>query len=302
MPDSDDVTARPDRGLPATELAELRSRAVAVAYRMVGSRSEAEDIAQDTMVKVQAAAAREELRSAAAFTTTVATRLAIDHLRSARVRREEYVGPWLPEPLSAIGADDTAAAAELADSLSFAMLVVLESLGPLERAAFLLHDTFGYGYDELSRILDRSPAACRQLVSRARRRIADDRPPLPTDPQEHRELLGRFVAAARSGDLAGLVDVLAPDAVVITDGGANMKAARHPIRGRDRVSRFMHSIGPRIFDGFEVELTDVNGQLGFVAWDGEAATLVGTIEVADGKIVTVRSVRNPDKLRWFRRS
>ena len=296
-------------GLGDRELAELRGRAVAVAYRMLGSRSEAEDVAQDTLERVRRAAdggaadegtgAHEPIRNLAAFTTTVATRLAIDHLRSARVRRERYVGPWLPEPIQTVSSSDPEAAAELGDSLSFAMLVVLESLGPDERAAFLLHDTFGYGYDELAVVLDRSPAACRKLVSRARQRIAARRPRVVTDHDEHREVLERFIGAARSGDLDRLLEVLAPESLLVTDGGATLKAARHPIRGRARLARFLASIGPRVFATGEVTFEDVNGELGVVVREEGTVVLVGTAEVDGGRISTVHWVRNPDKLRWF---
>jgi RNA polymerase sigma-70 factor, ECF subfamily len=285
------------------DLTALRARAVEVAYRMLGSRTEAEDIAQETIVRVQAALGREEIRTPAAYTTTVATRLAIDHLRSARVRRESYVGPWLPEPISGLSAsapghDDVVARAELADSVSFAMLVVLESLGPVERAAFLLHDTFGYGYDELAVILDRSEAACRQLVSRARTRVAEGRPRFRPDPEEHRELLARFVDAAQRGDVDGLLAVLAPDAVFVSDGGANVMAARHPIMGADRVSRFVSHVWTKPREGVEVELTTVNGEPGIAVWVDGVLTDVGTAEILDGRISTMHFVRNPDKLHW----
>lgn len=293
------------------DLTQLRDRAVAVAYRMVGSRTDAEDIAQTTMLRVAAAidhgAAGEDLRSPEAFTTTVATRLSIDHLRSARVRREQYVGPWLPEPvggaatdpLDPVSAADPAAAAALGDSLSFAFLVVLESLGPVERAAFLLHDTFGYGYDELAAVLDRSEESCRQLVSRARRRLADRRPRFTVDDVEHRRLLDRFVAAARTGDVDALVGLLAPDAELVSDGGALRKAARHPIVGRDRVVRFVQKIGPRVFRDATATVEPVNGELAFVVRRGGEVTLVGILETAAGEVVALRWVSNPDKLRWI---
>lgn len=286
------------------ELVELRDRAVAVAYRMLGSRSEAEDVAQDTIEKVRGVMGRvddggEAIRTPAAYTTTVATRLSIDHLRSARVRREQYVGPWLPEPIQGVSSADPEGAAELNDSLSFAMLVVLESLGPLERAAFLLHDTFGYGYDELAQILDRSPTTCRKLVSRARQRVAERRPRVATDGVEHRVVLERFVDAARGGDIDALLELLTPETVLVADGGATMKSARHPIRGRARVARFLASIGPRVLPAEGVEIDEVNGELGLVVRTGGDVVMVASLEVDDGRIAAVRWVRNPDKLRWF---
>ncbi len=299
------------RGHADADLSALRDRAVGVAYRMLGSRTEAEDIAQETVVRVRDALGREDIRSPEAYTTTVATRLSIDHLRSARVRREQYVGPWLPETIRGLGetgaapagpVDEVAAEADLADSVSFAMLVVLESLGPVERAAFLLHDTFGYGYDELARILDRNEAACRQLVTRARRRVAEARPRFTPDLDEHRRLLTSFLRAAQSGDLDALVQLLTPDAVLVSDGGPKVAAARHPIVGGDKVAHFLHGVWPSSAErrvGLEEGLITVNGEPGLAMWvDGELMQ-VGTIEVRDGRIDTLHFVRNPDKLRWL---
>ncbi len=286
------------------DLRGLRERAVVVAHRMLGSRTEAEDVAQDTLVRVgdaleKARADGEPIRNVEAFTTTVATRLSIDLLRSARVRRERYVGPWLPEPVAPLSSSDPEVAAELGDSLSFAMLVVLESLGPDERAAFLLHDTFGYGYDELAAVLDRSPAACRQLVSRARRRVAERRPRIATDAEEHRAVVERFVEAARAGSMDALLELLAPDSVLVTDGGANLKSARHPIRGRDRVARFLAAIGPRVLSAGLIELDAPGGELSLVVREAGEVVLVGSFEIVESRVAAIRWVRNPDKLRWF---
>jgi RNA polymerase sigma-70 factor (ECF subfamily) len=289
------------------DLAALREVAVSVAYRMLGSRTDAEDLAHDALLKVQEAARTTTLRSPEAFVVTVTTRLAIDHLRSARVRRETYVGPWLPEPVTSLppgdGRSDAmrgdgAREAELADSLSFAFLVVLESLGPVERAAFLLRDVFGFGYDELATTLDRNAAACRQLVSRARARVADGRRRLEVDANEHRRLLERFVAAARDGDVDQLVSVLAHDAVITSDGGANLRAARWPIVGQDRVARFLGKIGPRSLGISSVDLVELNGELGFAASVDGHVTIAGLVEVVDGRISVIRWVLNPDKLAW----
>jgi RNA polymerase sigma-70 factor (ECF subfamily) len=281
------------------DLAALRQLAVSVAYRMLGSRTDAEDVAQDALVRVQQAAESEVLRSAEAFTVTVTTRLAIDHLRSARVRREAYVGPWLPEPVTASALGDGAREAELADSISFALLVVLESLAPLERAAFLLHDVFGFAYNELAETLDRNPAACRQLVSRARARVAEGRPRVEVDADEHRRLLERFVAAARHGEVDQLVSVLAHDAVFTSDGGPLRKAARRPIVGQFRVARFLQKVGPRALRLGTVELVQINGELGFAAAgvDGHVH-LAGVVETEAGQVTAIRWVVNPDKLGW----
>lgn len=298
------------------DLAALREVAVGVAYRMVGSRAEAEDLAQETLVRVYAATEREDIRRLEAFTTTVATRLALDHLRSARVRREAYVGPWLPEPVlgdplvtgragDATGGpfDDPASTAEMADTLSFAFLVVLESLGPVERAAFLLHDVFDFGYPEIAETLDRSEAACRQIVARARQRVDDARPRFPVDPDRHRRLLELFLEAARLGDVDRLAALLSKDAVLVSDGGASRRAARHPIQGRERVVRFLRTTGPSLLasgrDDVGIELASLNGEPGFVVRIAGEAYLAGTIEVgAGGRIAAVRWVLNPDKLGW----
>jgi RNA polymerase sigma-70 factor (ECF subfamily) len=281
-----------------SELMSLRALAVSVAYRMVGSRTEAEDLAQEAMVRVARALDEDEIRSPEAFTTTVTTRLAIDHLRLARVQRETYVGPWLPEPV----VDDElgpAAAAELSDSLSLAFLVVLESLGPVERAAFLLREVFGFDYAQVADALGRSEDACRQVVSRAKQRVGDRRVRFGVDRDEHRRLLERFVAAARDGDVEELTSFLTADVVLVSDGGPTVKAARRPIHGVDRVARFLSSVGPKALGAGEVRLAPVNGEPGFVVVRAGRIVLAGTIDVADGVITAVRWVINPDKLHWM---
>jgi RNA polymerase sigma factor (sigma-70 family) len=281
----------------------LRPRLVAIAYRMVGSRSDADDLAQEALLRTHIAsesAARDgaPIQSAEAYATTVVTRLSIDHLRSARVRRETYVGPWLPEPLVGDERDDAASHAELADSLSFAFLVALESLGPVERAALLMHDVFGYDYDELATMLGRQPAACRQIVSRARTRVRERRPRFAVDDSQHRDLLARFLDACRTGDLAAFTDLLAEDVVVMSDGGAGVKAARLPILGRKRAARFLAKVMKGRFDRLELHHTAVNGRPGFalVRPDGTVYA-VGSL-VTDGQHVTaLHWVLNPEKLR-----
>jgi RNA polymerase sigma-70 factor (ECF subfamily) len=271
------------------DLEVVRRRAFEAGYRMLGTRADAEDVAQEALLRMQGPLDRGEVDNPEAFATTVATRIAIDHLRSAQVRRETYVGPWLPEPLIEPGDP-----AELADSLSYGLLVVLETLAPVERAAFLLHDVFGFGYDELARTLDRTEPACRQLVSRARRRVRDDRPRRPVDGEEHQRLLERFLAAAREGDLEGLLALLAPDVVLVSDGGANARAARHPILGALRVARLARKIMPRY--PTEARWALLNGQPGFVLEHEGRRYLAGTVEVVDGRISRIYWIRNPDKL------
>ncbi len=276
-------------------LDELRQVAIGVAYRMVGSRTDAEDLAQEAMLRVGPELATGRLRNPAAFTTTVTTRLAIDHLRLAHVRRESYIGPWLPEPTSTD--PGPAASSELSDSLSMAFLVVLESLGPVERAAFLLRDVFSYDYAEIAEALGRSEDACRQLVSRARRRVADRRPRFAVDHGEHRRLLERFVDAARRGDVEQLHTMLTADAVLVSDGGGTRKAARRPIVGRPRVARFLGVVGPKALDG-EIRWTPINGEPGVVVERDGEVRLAGTVELAEGRVQRIQWVVNSDKLRW----
>ena len=275
-----------------SDLGGLRRHAFDAGYRMLGSRSDAEDVAQEALLRVREPIERGEVRNPEAYTTTVATRIAIDRLRSASARRERYTGPWLPEPIIEWTEDP----AELADSVSYALLVVLEVLGPRERAAFLLREVFGYDYAEIAAALDRSEAACRQLVARARRRIGDRRPTLEVDRGAHRRLLERFLAAARGDDVDGLFELLTEDVQLTSDGGPHRKAARHPIRGRDRVVRFVTSILPRLLAHHEVALVTVNGEPGFVLESEQGVYLVGTIEAVGGRIDAIRWVLNPEKL------
>ena len=273
--------------MTTADLATLRRRAFDAGYRMLGSRAEAEDIAQEALLRMEGRAPDEP----EAYITTVATRLAIDHLRSARVRREAYVGPWLPEPLIEPSPDPV----ELADSLAYGLLVVLETLGPVERAAFLLHDVFGFGYGELATALERSEPACRQLVTRARARVADGRPRLPVDPAEHRALVERFLAATTSGDVEGLRSLLTDDVVLVSDGGDKTRAARHPIVGVDRVVRFLAKVTEQ-WHPEALHVVSINGEPGFVIeWEG-TVYLAGTVELRDDRIVALRWVLNPDKL------
>jgi RNA polymerase sigma-70 factor (ECF subfamily) len=279
------------------ELQPLRRHAFAVAYRMLGSVADAEDVVQEALLRLT----REEgpVREPAAWITTVTTRLAIDHLRLARVQRERYVGPWLPEPLLGDPAPGPDEHAELADTVSQAFLVLMEQLTPLERAAFLLRETFGYEYDRVAAVLGRSEASSRQLVSRARRHLDEHRPRFDADREAAQALLERFLAAAEEGDLEALEEMLAADVVVYGDGGGKAIAARRPVVGAARVARFMAGIARRRREvgEFDLELVTVNGHPGRVlrtsggdVWD------VLSIDVLDGRIQAVRIVRNPDKL------
>src|SRR5215217_5750481 len=279
------------------ELEAARRRGFGVAYRMLGSVAEAQDIAQEAVLRL--ARAEEPIDEPAAWITTVATRLSISVLRTARMRRETYVGPWLPEPLVATDAD-AAYKIELADSLSQAFLVLLERLTPLERAAFLLREVFDYDYAEIARIVERSEVTARQLVARARKHLAAGRPRFDADEAARDRLLERFIAASEEGDVEGLEALLAADAVLYSDGGGKVIAARRPIAGPARIARFMASVTQKARRGGVVErrLVRINGQPGSIlrAPDGAVFSVL-SIDVAGGRIRAVRIVRNPDKLR-----
>jgi RNA polymerase sigma-70 factor (ECF subfamily) len=279
--------------------AEQRPRLVGLAYRMLGSVGEAEDVAQEALLRLHQATRRgEEIASAPAWLTAVATRLAIDQLRSARVRREAYVGPWLPEPLVADAGEDAAMRVELDETLSMAFLVLLERLGPVERAVFVLREAFGYGYDEIAGILGRSEDSCRQLFSRARRRIADGRPRFEASRAQREELAARFLDAAERGELGELVALLAADATFVGDGGGKATAVARPLHGAERVARFIAGLmrrGARM--GVTVRRTDINGQPGIVTLDPDGRVISAmSFAIADGALQSIHSVVNPDKL------
>ncbi|MCI3950234.1 MAG: polymerase subunit sigma-24 [Acidimicrobiales bacterium] len=273
---------------------EHRRHLIGVAYRMLGSVSEAEDVVQDTWLRWRAAA--DEVRSPRSYLTTVATRLAIDRLRSAQHRREEYVGPWLPEPL--VTDDDPAATAELADSLSVAFLLLLERLNPVERAVLLLHDVFGYDYDEVAAIVDRTPTNCRQIASRARGHLTGERPVRPRPPlEEEQRLAFAFAAAAGSGDLAALEGLLAEDVVLWSDGGPNRRAARRPVVGRGRVARLVANLSHRLPTDGTYEFVHLNGEPALIVRTAEGPFLTMAVDVGDGVVRAIHTVVNPDKLR-----
>lgn len=271
----------------------LRALAFKIAYRMLGSVAEAEDVVQEALLRLHD---RPLLRNEESFLTTVTTRLSIDVLRSARVRREIYVGEWLPEPLVA---DEAPQLAEDADEISLAMLVLLERLAPEERAVFVLREAFDMPFAEIGEIIDASPDACRQRLSRARRRIDKDLPRFDADPVERHALAHSFLRAAREGDFAGLVALLAPDAVLVGDGGGKARSIPRPMVGGQAVARALASFY-RLADGFAVTLVPsvVNGQPGFRSLDPQGRIInVVQLDVADGRIQRVHSILNPDKLR-----
>ncbi|HEY6606781.1 MAG TPA: RNA polymerase sigma-70 factor [Gaiellaceae bacterium] len=284
----------------AETYADLRPLLFSIAYRMLGSVTEAEDIMQEAFLRYHALGDTSEIDSPKAYLSAVTTRLAIDHLRSARVRRESYVGEWLPEPLlTDDNAPDGARYVEDADSLSMAFLLLLERLSPVERAVFLLHDVFDYGYDEIAKIVDKSEANCRQLAVRARRHIEADKPRFEASRRQREELADRFFQAVGEGDMDGLVKLLADDVVVYGDGGGITPSWRRPIFGRDRVVRLLLGVSTQSRDlGLQSRRTEINGQPGIMVFDPDGRLInVMTLDIAHGVVQTVRSVINPEKLR-----
>jgi RNA polymerase sigma-70 factor (ECF subfamily) len=281
------------------DLESLRRRSFAIAYRMLGSVSEAEDVVQETLLRLhRAVEAGERIRTPRAYVSTLATRLAIDHLRSARVRREQYVGEWLPEPLVEDPAGDPAQRAEMLDSLSFAFLAVLERLSPEQRAVLLLRDVFGYGYDEVAQILDRTEPSVRQLAVRARRHVSEERPRFAVSREQHDRLASGFFAALEHGDLAALEAVLSEDVVLRGDGGGKAPALSHSIQGRERVARTMLAWAElALRHGGTLRPATVNGGPGALIQDDDGRVFaVWALEVAGDRIRAIGSVVNPDKL------
>jgi RNA polymerase sigma-70 factor (TIGR02957 family) len=279
---------------------ELRRSAFAIAYRMLGSVSEAEDVVQEGFLRLhRAREGGERIASPRAYLSTVVSRLALDHLRSARVQRESYVGEWLPEPLMASADDDPARKAEMADSLSLAFLVLLESLSPEQRAAFLLREVFDEPYDRIAEIIGTSEQNARQLATRARRHVEQRRPRFETSREQREELATRFFAAAEEGDLQGLEELLAHDVVFRGDGGGKAPAAPRAVHGRARVARLLIG-GLRAIArfGFTTRREEVNGQPGALFFDSEGRLIsVAILDIAEGQIQGVSGIVNPDKLR-----
>ncbi|WP_431917044.1 RNA polymerase sigma-70 factor [Nonomuraea jabiensis] len=280
----------------AEEFQGLRPLLFSLAYRILGSVSEAEDAVQETWLRFEAAAT--EPRSTKAFLSATVTRISIDVLRSARVRREEYVGPWLPEPLLADPYQDPERSAELADSLSMAALLLLERLSPLERAVFVLREVFDFGFPEVASAVGRSEAACRQLAVRARRHMAAGRPRFEADRKEREELASRFFDALREGDVVGLQNLLAADVSMVGDGGGKAPQLARAVVGAQNVARLLASAFPRMaLVGVTGEPHEVNGQPGAIFRDRDGKVLhTLTLDVLDGQIQTIRAVINPDKL------
>jgi RNA polymerase sigma-70 factor (TIGR02957 family) len=291
----------------AADYIEYRPLMFSIAYRMTGSIGDTEDIVQEAFLRLTRALHEGASISAPkAYLATVTTRLAISYLRSARVRREAYVGSWLPEPLvtgeldpvTPAPAPDPAERAEMSDSLSMAFLVLLESLSPTERAVFLLREVFGYDYGEIAEITGKSEPNCRQIFARARHRVDEGKPRFEASRKQRDEVARRFFAAAGGGDLNGLLELLAPDVVTIGDGGGKGQALREPTHGAERVARFLLGLFRRAQkEGTYAVPALVNGQPGAVAYDAEGrVAAVFALDIADGLVQAIRSVINPDKL------
>jgi RNA polymerase sigma-70 factor (ECF subfamily) len=274
--------------------ADLRPYLFTVAYNMLGSVMDAEDMVQETYLRWQRAG--EVADSPKAYLTAVITRLCIDHLRSAKVQREEYIGPWLPEPLVTAVSPNTEENIALSETLSLAFLVLLESLSPTERATFLLREIFDYDYAEIATIVGKSEVNCRQMVRRARQHIEAGKPRFDVSLTQQETLVTQFAEACAVGDLEGLINLLAEDIEVWSDGGGKVTAARKIVYGRDKVARFMLNVTRLAPENATTELALINGQLGIVARVNDHPVLVMALEMGNGRVQTIRNILNPDKL------
>lgn len=273
-----------------------RRRLLSIAYRMLGSMSDAEDMLQEAFIRWQQTALG-EIESPEAFLVTIVSRLCLNHLDSARVKREQYFGQWLPEPVLTNQSGDFTLPLEMDDSLSMAFLVLLERLTPVERAVFLLREIFEYEYVEIARILEQSESNCRQILRRARQHLKLNRPRFDASPRQHEELLKRFLEASARGDMEGLLGIMAKDIVVYTDGGGKTTAVPNPVYGVDNVIRFLEGARKKFLPAdLTRQLTHVNGRLGVVTYHHGHPYSVLTLAVAEGRICNIFIVSNPDKL------
>ena len=295
-------------GRLAEAFSQARPRLVRVAYAILGSHAEAEDVVADCWLRLVDADAREPVRDVESWAVVVVSRMALDVLRAARVRREQYVGPWLPEPVVASAAasagpggvaglgGDPADKVTLDDEVSYALLVVLEALSPPERTAFVLHDLFGMPFGEVATVVGRSPEGVRQLASRARRHVRSRGAWSPVDAAEHRRVVSAFSAAVVTGDLAALIGVLNPDVTLVSDGGGVVSAARRPVLGADRVARFLLGVMAKGGPDDRVAQVNVNGAPGFALYQGGDLVTVVSVTVAHDRVIRLDLVRAPAKL------
>jgi RNA polymerase sigma-70 factor, ECF subfamily len=272
---------------------EHRSLLFAIAYEITGTATDAEDVVQDSYLK-WAEIADDDVHNPRAYLAKVATRTALNSLRSARRRREDYVGPWLPEPI--LTGPDVAEDAVLGEALSVAMLVVLESLTPDERAVFVLREVFDFPYTDIADATGKSAAAVRQLAHRAKEHVRERQPRFDVDTARQRQVADRFMAATLGGDLQSLMDLLAPGAVLLSDGGGKVSAARRPVQGADRVARFLAGLASKSLPDMRVEFSTLNSLPGLLLFSGSRLDLAAMVEVRDGQVTGVYIVRNPDKL------
>ncbi len=280
----------------AAEFEELRPRLIGVAYGLLGTLAEAEDAVQEAWIRLQGSDL-EVIRDLAGWLVTTTSRIALDMLRSARTRREKYVGPWLPEPVeSTPGPADSVS---LADTVSWAMLVVLETLSPAERAAFVLHDVFGLSFNEIGQALGRAPAACRKLASRAREHVEARQPRFDVDPEAHREVVAAFGRATASGDLEGLLSLLDPDAVLISDGGGVTQAVPSPLHGALAIAEFLAGVGASRL-GLTQRSSAVNGSPALLIFEQGQISSVLALGIHHGRITTIDAIRNPHKFHGLR--
>jgi RNA polymerase sigma-70 factor (ECF subfamily) len=290
--------------IDVTLFQSLRPHLFSVAYRMLGSASDAEDAVQDAWLR--ASSAPEDLASARAWLTTVVTRLCLDRLKSARMRREEYVGPWLPEPVPTGAVETAEDAVARRESVTMAFLVLLETLTPQERAAFLLREVFDGDYAEIARVLDTSEAAARQLVHRAKARIAEGRPRFDASPERQQDIVARFLAAVDEGDRSHLEQLLSDDVAFAADGGGKVSAARRPVMGAAAVGHLMLGIWQKTAQHFasnpgvwQTKLANVNGETAILSLVDDRIDSVFVCSTDDSRITAIRVVRNPDKLEWM---
>ena len=280
------------------EFEAYRPLLLSIAYRMLGSAMEAEDMVQETFLRYQATSG-ESIRSPQAFLSTIITRLCLNQLESARVKREAYIGPWLPEPI--LTGDDEqlspSAQASLHESISIAFLVLLESLTPLERAVFLLREVFDYEYAEIAEIVDKDEVACRQLFSRAKKHIAEHRPRFKPTREQHKQVLDRFLQAVSAGEIEGLMQLLTADVMMWADGGGKARgAATRPLHGREAVAQFLLASAQLPTERYRAEVTELNGEPSVILRIGDKAILAAFITIEDDQIREVRVIGNPDKL------